>query len=124
MPHLIGRVHVDTMITVVDTAQFVTLWYCQDALPVDDQDRGFGELLAESLEFADIVELNELDLCSSDDVAHLRPPADHHPRARVLDAVRGQIPAAEVLGVSLFVFKTASQLDAWMEELKKEHTRI
>ncbi|MVN85701.1 GTP-binding protein [Deinococcus sp. HMF7620] len=123
LPNLIGRVHVDAMVTVVDSAQFFTLWNRPDAIPGDDQERGFGELLAEQLEFADLVVLNKLDLAAPGDVAALRGLLRlSNPRARVLDAVRGQVPAEDILGVGLFDFDTASQMDAWMAELEKVHT--
>ncbi|MCD0157762.1 GTP-binding protein [Deinococcus sp. 6GRE01] len=123
IPNLLGRVHVDAMITVVDTAQFFTLWNRQDAIPGDDFERGFGELLAEQLEFADIVVLNKLDLAAPDDVKQLRElVAITNPRARVLDATQSRLPAAELLNTGLFDFDHSSQLDAWMTELEKEHT--
>lgn len=123
IPNLLGRVHVDAMITVVDSAQFFTLWNRQDAIPGDDFERGFGELLAEQLEFADIVVLNKLDLALPDDVTALRELVGiTNPRARVLDATQGRLPAAELLNTGLFDFDHSSQLDAWMTELEKEHT--
>lgn len=36
--------------------------------------------------------------------------------------MRGRLPAAEVLNVGLFDPDAATQLDAWMEELGKDHT--
>lgn len=87
LPNLLGRVHVDAMITVVDSAQFFDLWNRQDAIPGDDFGRGFGELLAEQLEFADIVVLNKTDLAAPDDVQQLRGLVGiTNPRARLLDA--------------------------------------
>ncbi|WP_291430067.1 GTP-binding protein [Deinococcus sp.] len=123
IPNLLGRVHVDAMITVVDSAQFFGLWNRQDAIPGDDFGRGFGELLAEQLEFADIVVLNKLDLAAPDDVTALRELIGiTNPRARVLHATQGRLNAAELLNTGLFDFDHSSQLDAWMTELEKEHT--
>ncbi|OLV17524.1 CobW family GTP-binding protein [Deinococcus marmoris] len=123
IPNLLGRVHVDAMVTVVDSAQFFDLWNRQDTIPGDDFERGFGELLAEQLEFADIVVLNKTDLAAPDDVQQLRELVGiTNPRARLLDARQGQVDVAEVLDVGLFDFDQASQMDAWMAELEKEHT--
>lgn len=123
LPNLLGRVHVDAMITVVDSAQFFDLWNRQDAIPGDDFGRGFGELLAEQLEFADIVVLNKTDLAAPDDVQQLRGLVGiTNPRARLLDAQHGEVNVADVLDTRLFDFDQASQLDAWMAELEKEHT--
>lgn len=123
LPDLTGRVHVDAMVTVVDAAQFFTLWNREDTVPGDDAERGFGELLAEQIEFADLVVLNKLDLAAAGDVTRLRElVAITNPRARVLEAVRGALPAGELLNVGLFDPEAAMQMDAWMEELEKEHT--
>ncbi|ANE44352.1 CobW family GTP-binding protein [Deinococcus puniceus] len=123
IPNLLGRVHVDAMITVVDAAQFFPLWNLSESIPGDEQERGYGELLAEQIEFADLIVLNKLDLASADDVQSLRElVAITNPRARVLEAVRGRVEADAVLNVNLFDFDAASQLDSWMEELEKEHT--
>ncbi|GGO31647.1 CobW family GTP-binding protein [Deinococcus humi] len=123
IPNLLGRVHVDAMITVVDSAQFFGLWNRQDNIPGDDFGRGFGELLAEQLEFADIVVLNKTDLAASDDVQRLRELVGiTNPRARLLAAQQGQVAVEDVLDVELFDFDQASQMDAWMAELEKKHT--
>ncbi len=128
IPNLVGRVHVDAMVTVVDAAQFFPLWNRQDTIPGDADpngqgERGFGELLAEQIEFADIIVLNKVDMAAPQDVQKLRELARiTNPRARVLKAVKGQLPASEVLNVGLFDVDAAMQQDAWMEELQKEHT--
>ncbi|ABF44838.1 CobW family GTP-binding protein [Deinococcus geothermalis] len=123
LPDLLGRVHVDAMVTVVDSAQFFTLWNRTDEIPGDDFGRGFGELLAEQIEFADLVVLNKLDLATPEDVQSLRELVHiTNPRARVLEATHGQVEADQVLNVGLFNLDAASQLDAWMAELGKAHT--
>ncbi|WP_407570189.1 CobW family GTP-binding protein [Deinococcus altitudinis] len=123
LPNLLGRVHVDAMITVVDSAQFFDLWDRRESIPGDDFERGYGELLAEQLEFADIVVLNKTDLAAPRDVAELRSLVGiTNPRARILEAVKGQLPAELLLNTGLFNFELSSQLDAWMEELGKVHT--
>ncbi|UBV41789.1 GTP-binding protein [Deinococcus taeanensis] len=122
LPNLLGRVHVDAMITAVDTAQFFTFWNRPDVIPGDDFERGFGELLAEQLEFADIIVLNKLDLASTQDVRQLRELVRiTNPRARVLNTTRGVLPAADLLHTGLFDVDQASQLDAWMAELEQAH---
>lgn len=130
IPDLTGRVAVDAMITVVDAAQFFELWNSEDEIDAaqagdpeaDEIGRSFGELLAEQLEFADIVVLNKLDLAAPDDVQRLRElVALTNPRARVLEAERGRLPAAELLGVGLFDLEASMNLASWAEELEKEH---
>lgn len=123
IPNLIGRVHVDAMITVVDSAQFFSYWNRQDAVVDDETERGFGELLAEQIEFANIVVLNKTDLATPEDLRQLRELlAITNPHARILEAERGKVPADQVLNVGLFDPEEAMRMDAWMEELEKEHT--
>lgn len=123
LPNLLGRVHVDAMITVVDSAQFFDLWNRRESIPGDDFERGYGELLAEQLEFADIVVLNKTDVAAPQDVAELRSLVGiTNPRARVLEATKGRLPAEQLLDTALFDFALASQQDAWMAELGKVHT--
>ena len=122
IPDLSGRVHVDAMITVVDAAQFFELWMRKETIPGDDAERGFGELLAEQIEFADIVVLNKLDVADPENVAKLRSLIGlTNPRAKILDSVRGELPISELLDVRLFDAERLMQMDAWTEELEKEH---
>ncbi|MBB6097873.1 G3E family GTPase [Deinobacterium chartae] len=123
IPNLVGRVQVDAMITVVDAAQFFELWNRSETIDGDDFGRGFGELLAEQIEFADIVVLNKTDLADPGNLGRLRDLVRiTNPRARLLETQHGRVAASEVLGVGLFDFEALSQMDAWMEELEKEHT--
>lgn len=122
VPNLIGKVHVDSMITVVDSHQFFDLWNRQETIPGDDFGRGFGELLAEQLEFADIIVLNKKDLAEDKDIENLKDLLKiTNPRARVLEAIKGEVPVNEVMNVRLFDVEASMQMDAWMEELQKEH---
>lgn len=123
IPNLIGRVHVDAMITVVDAAQFFSLWNRPDTIEGDDFGRGFGELLAEQIEFADIIVLNKTDLAQPSDLKQLRELiAITNPRAQIMEASHGKLDAAKLLNVELFDQETLQALDAWQEELGKEHT--
>lgn len=123
VPNLIGKVHVDGMVTVVDSHQFFDLWNRSETIPGDDQERGFGELLAEQLEFADIVVLNKTDLAKPEDLQRLHELLGiTNPRARIIEAEKGQVPVNEVLNVNRFDVEASMQMDAWMEELGKVHT--
>ncbi len=122
LPNLLGRVHVDAMITVVDAAQFFSLWNRPDTIEGDEFGRGFGELLAEQLEFADIVVLNKVDIAAPSDVQQLRELiALTNPRAQIMEAERGQLDARTLLNVQLFDQQVLEELPAWGEELQKEH---
>lgn len=123
IPNLIDRVHVDSMITVVDSAQFFDYWNRTDTIPNDDFERGFGELLAEQLEFANIVVLNKTDIANPEDIKQLRELLKvTNPNAKIYEATKGKLPTSQLLDVGLFDAEQAMQMDAWIEELHKEHT--
>ncbi|GGJ20266.1 CobW family GTP-binding protein [Deinococcus roseus] len=123
LPNLLGRVHIDAMVTVVDSAQFFEMYQRPGTMEGDDLERGYGQLLQEQLEFANLILLNKLDVADPADVQKLQELIGiTNPRARVLQGIRGAVPAQEILGVKLFDFDLMSQLDAWMLELEKEHT--
>ena len=123
LPNLLGKVHIDAMITVVDAAQFFEMYHRPGTIEGDDLERGYGQLLQEQLEFANLVILNKLDVAEPENVQKLEELiAITNPGARVLKSIRGVVPVNDVLKVELFDFEALSQLDSWMLELEKEHT--
>ncbi|GEM47967.1 CobW family GTP-binding protein [Deinococcus cellulosilyticus] len=123
LPNLLGKVHIDAMVTVVDAAQFFEMYHRPGTIEGDDLERGYGQLLQEQLEFANLVVLNKLDVATPEDVQKLEEfIALTNPRAKVLKSIRGVIPIEDILSVELFDFEEMSQLDSWMLELEKEHT--
>ena len=123
IPNLLGRVHVDALITVVDSAQFFELWNRKETIEGDDQSRGYGELLAEQIEFANVLILNKTDLTSSADLGKLREfVRTLNPRAELLESVRGKVPLESVTNTNLFDMEAMQDTDAWHAELAKVHT--
>ncbi len=119
----------DTMITVVDAANFL-----QDYNAADDlKDRGesLGEedyrtvthLLIDQIEFADIIVLNKLDLVSSDHALEVEAIVKAlNPGAKILKATRGQVPLECVFDTGLFDYDKAASSAGWIRELRDEHT--
>lgn len=123
IPNLLGKVHIDAMVTVVDSAQFFEMYHRPGTIEGDDLERGYGQLLQEQLEFANILILNKQDVANPQDVQKLEElVAITNPKARVLKSTKGVVPAEDILNVGLFDFEEMSKLDAWMLELEKEHT--
>ena len=94
----------DTMVTVVDAAAFPEDFASQDELRdrrigLDDNDsRDLSLLLADQIEFADVIILNKVDLVSETQRGRLLAVLQRmNPEAKVLCAERGQVPLAEVL---------------------------
>jgi G3E family GTPase len=118
----------DTMVTVVDGVAFLNDFGSEDLLAQrgevagpDDQ-RPLVQLLADQVEFADVLVLNKIDQLSS---------AQQEQLARVLRALnrdalivptqRGEVPLNKILGTGRFDFVRAQLAPGWMKELRGEH---
>ncbi|MCQ6554963.1 GTP-binding protein [Streptomyces sp. C10-9-1] len=118
----------DTMVTVVDAANFLPELAAGDGLADRglDQYRGdertVSDLLVDQIEFADVIVLNKLDLVEPEDAARLRAAlARLNPAARLLTAVRGRVAPGDVLGTGLFDPERAQQAPGWVMELNGDH---
>jgi G3E family GTPase len=119
--------HIDTMVTVVDGAAFLADWQRfemvkdrGEALGEDDE-RTVVDLLADQVEFADVIVVNKLDLIS--DVLRDRTIAALrrlNPRAEILTAVHGQIAPRDILGKGAFDFDRAVEAPGWLQVMRGE----
>jgi G3E family GTPase len=117
----------DTMITVVDAQRFLSDYRAAETLVQlgrgrDAEDnRTIGKLLAEQVEFADLILVNKCDLVDEaviDEVTGVLKALN--PRAEISRMVRGAIPLAKVLGTRRFDIQRAAQSRGWMMELRGE----
>ncbi|MEW5626172.1 GTP-binding protein [Streptomyces hydrogenans] len=118
----------DTMVTVVDAANFPAELDGGDELaarglaPYEDDERTVSDLLVDQVEFADVIVLNKLDLVDPDEARRLRATLSRlNPEARIVPAVHGQVPLEQVLGTGLFDVEKAQQAPGWVKELNGEH---
>ncbi|EFL18739.1 GTP-binding protein [Streptomyces sp. C] len=118
----------DTMVTVVDAANFLPELAGGDELTArgldqyEDDERTVSDLLVDQIEFADVIVLNKLDLVGPTEVARLRATlARLNPEARIVPAVRGQVTLEQVLGTGLFDVERAQQAPGWVKELNGDH---
>ncbi|MCF1593712.1 GTP-binding protein [Streptomyces muensis] len=118
----------DTMVTVVDAANFLTELDSGDELAergldqYEDDERTVSDLLVDQVEFADVIVLNKLDLVDAVTADRLRAALRRlNPTARLVDAVQGQVPLQEVLGTRLFDLERAQQAPGWVRELNGDH---
>jgi G3E family GTPase len=117
----------DTLVTVVDAKNYLDDWTSDDTLlerdvALGEEDaRCVSDLLAEQIEFANVLVLSKLDLVS--------PEAGHkiegilrklNPGAQIVRADRGRVPLRHVLGTGLFDFEKAAASPGWMRELRGE----
>jgi len=119
----------DTMVTVIDAANFLTQF--QDAETLAEHDLAIGEedertisdLLIDQVEFADVIVINKIDLVTSEERAQLNAILRKlNPSARIVCAERGNVPLAEVLGTNRFDMDKARTSAGWIQELNQVHT--
>lgn len=119
----------DTMVTVVDSETFVRDFCSADRLrdrgqaSGPDDDRGLVNLLAEQVEFADVIVLSKGDRAGAAAVAQTRTVLRALNRdAQLVEAEYGALPLDAILDTSRFDFVRAQLAPGWMKELRGEHT--
>ena len=119
----------DTMVTVVDAANFLHEYNAADALQDrgeslgEDDNRTVTDLLIDQIEFADVIVLNKLDLVSKAQSLEVEAIIKAlNPGAVIRKATHGQVPLDSVLNTGLFDYDKASTSAGWIRELEGEHT--
>ena len=114
----------DTMVTVVDAAQLLANYSSQDFLRDrgqavgPDDTRALVALLADQIEFADVVVLNKLDIATPAQVAAAYTLVRAlNARAEIVDAEFGRVPLAKLLGTGRFDRAEAEKHPLWYREL-------
>ncbi|MEU6176080.1 GTP-binding protein [Streptantibioticus parmotrematis] len=118
----------DTMVTVVDAANFLPELGTGDELaarglaPYEDDERTVSDLLIDQVEFADVIVLNKLDLVDERAADRMRTVLTRlNPTARIVPVVRGRVRVGDVLGTRLFDVERAQQAPGWVMELNGDH---
>ncbi len=114
----------DTMVTVVDSANLLRDYASQDFLSDrgetagEGDERGIVDLLVEQIEFADVVVLNKISEVSLEQkqdiykiIRVLNPDCD------VVESDFGQVPLARIMNTGRFSFEKAEQHPLWFKEL-------
>ncbi|MGY5069609.1 GTP-binding protein [Streptomyces griseus] len=119
----------DTMVTVVDAAGFLTELTAGDGLAergldqYEDDERTVSDLLMDQIEFADVIVLNKLDLVGERERTRLGAALHRlNPEARLLPATQGRVEPGDILGTGLFDLERAQQAPGWVRELNGDHT--
>ncbi|MFD7834634.1 GTP-binding protein [Streptomyces sp. NPDC059761] len=118
----------DTMVTVVDAANFLPELTGGDGLvdrgldQYEDDERTVSDLLMDQIEFADVIVLNKLDLVGKRSADRLRAALSRlNPVARIVTATHGRVELREVLGTGLFDLERAQEAPGWVMELNGDH---
>lgn len=115
----------DTMVTVVDAANFLhDLRVGKDLQSVgqaagEDDERTVSDLLTEQVEFANVIILNKTDLVDEDTLATIEGFIEQlNPYALRLRSTFGQVPPAKIMGTGRFDFEVAKQSKGWQLTLR------
>jgi G3E family GTPase len=118
----------DTMVTVVDAANFLPELASGDELvergldQYEDDERTVSDLLVDQIEFADVIVVNKLDLVDAGAADRLRAALTRlNPAARIVPAVHGRVDLHQVLDTGLFDLERAQQAPGWVMELNGDH---
>lgn len=119
----------DTLVTVVDAVNFLrdyldaqSLQEAGESLGEDDR-RNVADLLADQIEFANVILISKADLVSSHDIVQLTGILKGlNPEADIIPMSMGQVALNKVLDTGLFDFDQAARAPGWLKELRGEHT--
>ena len=113
----------DTMVTVVDGPQFLADFRSEDLLATrgmevtPEDKRSLSHLLADQIDFSNVILLNKCDVLSDSERATLRTLLrTMNPNARVYETTRSQLPLSAILNTGLFSLKAAEQHPNWLVE--------
>ena len=119
----------DTMVTVVDSANFLRDYNAAEALKErgeslgEDDHRTVTDLLIDQIEFADVIIVNKLDLVTDEQALEVTGIIKAlNPGAEVITSIRSQVPLERVLDTGLFDYDKAESSAGWIKELQGEHT--
>lgn len=118
----------DTMVTVVDAANFLNDY--DEALSLkdkgeslgDEDERSVADLLVDQVEFADVILISKTDLVDEPTrerlVAILKTL---NTTAEIIPIQEGNVSLDRVLNTGLFDFEQAQQAPGWLKEMRGEH---
>jgi len=117
----------DTMVTVVDAANFLhdlrtgkDLHSAGQAATTDDA-RTVAGLLVDQVEFANVILFNKTDLVSADELAEIEAFVEQlNPYALRLRSEFGRVDPSRILGTGRFDFEVARQSRGWQVTLRGE----
>jgi G3E family GTPase len=125
---LMNSARLDTMVTVVDAAQFMDTW--QSAEKLTDRGMGVGDadertivhLLTDQIEFADVILLSKTDLATPEAILAVKGLVTKlNPGAKMIEIKNGEVPLSEIIDTGLFSIEKASMNAGWLKELRGEH---
>lgn len=118
----------DTMVTVVDGQNFVKDFSSAERLSDrgmeagPDDTRGLVNLLAEQVEFANVIVISKRDLLDDDEALKVKALLRSlNQDAILVEATKGNVPLEQILDTGLFDYAKAQLAPGWIKELRGEH---
>lgn len=118
----------DTMVTVVDAANFLRDYneaqYLQDTGEHlgDEDERTVADLLVDQIEFADVILISKTDLVTDDELQRTKAIIQTlNTDANIVDIHHGGVNVKDVLGTGKFSFEKAQKAPGWLKEMRGEH---
>ncbi|QJQ98293.1 zinc metallochaperone GTPase ZigA [Halomonas sp. PGE1] len=118
----------DTMVTVVDGANFLTHYREAHSLAEageslgEEDERNVADLLVDQIEFCDVLLISKSDLLTPAQLDELTAVLRSlNPEAELIPITHGQVPLEKVLETGRFSFERAQQAPGWLKELRGEH---
>ena len=120
--------YVDTMVTVVDSFNFMKDFSSPQYLTdrnltdIEGDDRTIVNLLTDQVEFANVILLNKTDLVSEPELRNLYDVIHKlNPDARIIPTNHSKVNLTEVINTGIFDFEKAEASAGWIKELENEH---
>ncbi len=118
----------DTMVTVVDASNFLsimnegkTLLELKQSLGEED-DRSLSNLIIDQIEFADVILLNKIDLIDAQTIAKIKTLIKSlNGTAKIYVTNNSNIELDKILNTRLFDMDASQKTEAWNEELSNKH---
>ena len=112
----------DTMVTVVDAANFLKDFGSWDDLKDrkmalgEEDERNIVDLLVDQVEFANVIIVNKTDLVSPEQIGLIKKIIGQlNSRATILESTKSQVPLKSIVGTGRFKFDEAEELSSdWL----------
>jgi len=115
---------IDCMVTLVDAPNFLRDFCSPERLKDRKQEMGpedersIVDLLADQIEFANVIVINKVDCVSEDELATVSGMVRSlNPKARVIETTNGEVRTDLILNTGLYSQKDAEQTPGWLESL-------
>ncbi|MEM5460636.1 GTP-binding protein [Paraburkholderia phytofirmans] len=118
----------DTMVTVVDGANFAAIYASHETVERVPDDAGsptksVSSLLVEQIEFADVLLISKADLATPAQLDHLRALLHElNPRAAIATMSHGEVPLRTILDTHRFDLATLAKSPGWAQKLDAANT--